>query len=416
MENVKTQNQFHFNNSPRVRHSVHYCYLHSKHPDQQPIVVIRLKELLMAIIQLNVKAAVFGGSHRYYHEQLDRFFRHFNDVNVKLVFFGGGSKSKDRLAKMTAKADQDYKKYSQLLNHLDEKNELKLCARSELRMCLGLYEEGIARKYGEYFLSTGASLNRDIVEYSRANENVVAILAKDSDFLLYNLGSVEYWSCGIEHLNFNDMTTVSFNQAAMLDHLNLSQNQFHVMVAIAGVILDDPKNRCYHVAKGVFKQRNPGSVQIIRSISDCVREKVPTDVEKPTFGAWTTMMFVSRTEEYCWLIEKQFKKYDVCTNKASVAESACDDANVTKKYKNIWAIVDDEVIRVDLNFIDIGRWNSNRNAMLFHNLFVLVFKRAMGIVLHSKRDEAPTRRFLMKGREKERCKILSKTLAYSSRK
>lgn len=394
-----------------------HCSFRSKHPDQQPIVVIRLKELMMSIIQLNVKAAFYGGSHRYYHEQLDKFFQHFHDLNVKLVFFGGGSKTKDRLAKMTVKTDQDYKKYSQLLKHIDKTNEVKLCARPELRLCLGLYEEGIARKYGEYCLSTGASLNGDIVEYSRENENVIAVLAKDSDFLLYNLKSVEYWSCGIDHLNFNDMTTKNFNQMAMLDHLKLTPYQFHVMLAIAGVILDDPKEHCFRVVKGVFNQKTPGSIQIIQSLSDYVREKVPEVEEKPNFGAWATMMFTTHLEKYCWLIEKQFKKYEICANQPSVPETTEHDAtNGGKKYKNIWSIVNDEVIRVDYNFIDISRWNKNRNAMPFHNLFVLVLKRAMGIVLHSKRDESLTRRFLIKGHENERCKILPKTLAYSSRK
>lgn len=392
-----------------------YISLHSAHPEQQPILIIRLEELLMSVVQLNVKAAFFGGSHRYYHEHLDKFFQHFRDLNVKLVFFGGGTKTKDKLNKLTMKTDQDCRKYSLLLKHVDKTNELKLCARPELRTCLGLYEEGIGRRYGEYVLSTG-SLNRDIVRYSRDNENVVAILAKDSDFLLYNLEAVEYWSCGIEHLNFNNMTTVSFNQKALLDHLKLSPYQFHVMVAIAGVILDDAKQHCHMVSKGIFKQKNPGSIQIIQSISDVIRDKIPQAEEKPNFGAWTTLMFKSTSEMYCWLIEKQFKKYDTCTNEPLNTGSVNEDTNGWTKYKNIWSIVNDEVIRIDYNFIDISRWNDNRNAMPFHNLFVLVFKRAMGIVLHAKRDETPKRRFLMKSHERERSKILPKTLIYPTRK
>lgn len=377
-------------------------------------MVIRLKELMMAVIQLNVKAAFFGGSHRYYHEELEKFFQQFRDLNVKLVFFCGGTKTKDKLNKMTLKVDQDCKKYSQLLKHIDKTKEVKLCSRPELRSCLGLYEEGIARKYGEYCLSTG-SLNKDIVQYSRENENVVAILAKDSDFLLYDLGSVEYWSCGIEHLNFNGMTTFTFNRQAMLEHLKLSPYQYHVMVAIAGVILNDIQKHAFRVSKGIMNQITPGSAYIIRSISDAVRDKVPETEDKPNFGAWTTFMFTSHLEEYCWLIEKQYKKYEICTAPVPDALPVVHDGtDLSKKYKNIWSIINDEVIRIDFSFIDISRWNNNRNAMPFQNLFVLVFKRAMGIVLHSKKDEAPVRRFLIKGYEFERCKILTKPLVYSS--
>lgn len=367
----------------------------------------------MSVIQLNVKAAFYGGSHRYYHEQLDKFLQQFRDLNVKLVFFGGGAKTKEKLAKMTSKVDQDCKRYSQLLKHIDKTNEVKLCARPELRTCLALYEEGIARKYGEYILSTG-SLNRDIVQYSSDTENVVAILAKDSDFLLYNLGSVEYWSCGIEHLNFNEMSTIAFNRPAVLDHLKLSPYQYHVMLAIAGVVLADIKTHSHRLKKGILNQPNPGSVQIIHSISDVVRDKVPAAEEKPNFGAWTTFMFTTNLEEYCWLIEKQFKKYEIGT--ASVTAPVHDGTDVLKKYKNIWSIVTDEVVRIDFTLIDVSRRDKNTNAMAFQNLFVLVFKRAMAIVLHAKREETPKRRFLVKGYEFERCKILTKTLVYSSRK
>lgn len=362
----------------------------------------------MAVVQLNVKAAVYGGSHRYYHEQLDKFFQQFLELNVQLVFFGGGTKAKDKLAKLASKVDQDFRKYSQMLSHIDKMHEVKVCARPELRVCLALYEEGIARKYGQWKISTG-SLNKDIVQYSQSNGNVVAILAKDSDFLLYDLGAVQYWSCGIEDMSFKDMTTVSFNHAAMLDHLKLTRHQFHALLAISGVILDEPKTHCHRVKKSIFKTKNPGSIQIIRSISDCIRKGVTGGEEaKPNFGAWTTMIFTTASEEYCWLIEKQFKKYDTSTE----ATNATGTDDVRPKYKNVWSIVNDEVTRVDHNFMELGRWNGNQNAMAYHSLFVLVFKRAMGIVLHSKKDEEPKRRFMMKGHETERCKILPKALAY----
>lgn len=371
----------------------------------------------MSIIQLNVRAAVLGGSHRYYHEELDKFFQQFQDLNVKLVFFGGGSYTKDRILKVISKFDQNYWKYMRMVHHVDKTKMLKLCTRPELRLCLGLYEEGIARKYGEYHNSTG-SLNKDMVEYARVHENVVAILAKDSDFLLYNLGprSVGYWSCGIEHMNFNEMTTISFNQKAMLDHLKLTPYQFHVMISIVGVILSDVKTHPYWVAKEVLKQKYPSSNEVIRSISDWVRDKIPEMEEKPNFGAWTTMIFRSHLEEYCWLIEKEYKKYDIAKIDPSDPKTVQDDQNVLEKYKNIWSILRDEVIRVDCSFIDLSRWNHDRNALPFQQLWVMVFKRAMGIVLHSKRDEIPKGRFLIKGRENEPCKLLTKTLEFSSRK
>lgn len=367
----------------------------------------------MSVVQLNVKAALFGGSHRFYHEQLDKFFQPLRDLDVKLVFFGGGAKTADKLKKMTQKSEQHYKKQLSLLNHIDKTGEMRLCSRPELRTYLGLYEEGIARKYGDFILATG-SLNKEIARYCRDNENVVAVLAKDSDFLIYDLRHVEYWSCGIEDLNFRDKTTISFNHAALLNHLSLTPHQFHVMVSIVGVILDDPKTHCSRVKRGIPNMSGT-TILIIRSISDCVRKNVPADIgdEKPKYGDWTNMIFYTNKEEYCWLIEKQFKKYDIPVNEA-VAQD--DSTNILRKYKFIWSVVNDNVIYIDHLFMDVSRWNSDPNAMSSQKLFVLALKRAMGIVLHPKREQALKRQFFMKGHVDEHFKVLPKELSYSSRK
>ncbi|KAG4067181.1 hypothetical protein HA402_000172 [Bradysia odoriphaga] len=383
------------------------------HPEQQPIVVCRLKEVLMSVVQLNIKAAFFGGSHRFYHQQLDKFFQPLLDMNVKLVFFGGGQKTKEKLEKLLPKMDHNYMKYNSLMAFYDKHKIMKTCARPELRTCLGLYEEGIARKYGEFILVTG-SLNKTIVEYCRGNENVVAVLAKDSDFTIYDLKHVEYWGCGIEELNFKNMTTFSFSRAALLAHLKLTPHQFHVLVAIVATILDDVQTNWLWLKKGVLPVKSLGSINIIRGVTACVRKNVPAVEEKPRFGDWTKMIFHSHHERYCWMIEKQFKKYELSEDKPA-AEDDKNTTNILKKYKGIWSIVNDDVLRIDYIFQDLDRWNDDRNAMSLQNLFVMVLKRAMGIVLHSKRDdETLKRRFLMRGHHNERFKVLPKTLIFSS--
>lgn len=416
----------------------------SEHPDRQPTIVVRLKELLFSVVQLNVKAACFGGSHQYYYDRLDAFMQAFTSLGVQFVFFGGYVGGPDRCAKRMARGDREYKKYSQIMRNIDDTNEIKSGVRSEVRMLLGLYEEGLAKKYGEYRYA-GDNLNQAIVSYVRANnENVVAVMAKDSDFLVYDLGEALYWGCGIEHLNFKDMTTYAYSRRAILEHLQLTPYQYHVMVAVLAVIQDDTRKHYGRTqfGKAVKKAKAPNQ-QKMYDLSECVRKCVAPETQAPHFAALAYDMFSTRIEEYCAAIKMQFDKYksDVVVddngNFAAIdekgaaldpngnvtdgvkpdSEPAIDAALIRRafiKNRSIHAILTDEIIVADVNFIDLGRWN-HPNAAAYSSLFVIVFKRAMGMVLKSKRGNSHDelrRRFMMKPRDCERFKVLNKTLLY----
>lgn len=484
----------------------------SAHPGQQPILVIRLKELLISVVQLNVKAACFGGSHQFYYDRLDAFLQSFVELGVKFVFFGGFSQSKagDRVAKQTWRGDRDYKKYLRILQSIDRSKQVKIGARSECRTLLGLYEEGLAAKYGEYRYCNGG-MNHAIVNYVHANSgDVVAVLAKDSDFLVYDLAESKYWSCAIEHLNFGEMMTFSFDRPAMLTYLKLSPYQFHVMAAILAALQDNVRLHYGHAKFGkATKQARTTNQQKIYDVWEVVQQRVAAHDNAPNFAALAAEMFNTRIDEYCGMIKRKFDEYKVdriepiktkeatsdahdgsgdgvarkiatdvessddaagsgdpvagaapateaaateeCGQSSSaivqsedhglistaeedkiILDSNCnvsvpegnekstpviDEALIQRasiKNRNIHAILADEIIIVDVNFIDLGRWN-HPNAMSFTSLFVIVFKRAMGLVLKSRRGSSKNvlrRRFLMKPRDGEKFKVLNKILLY----
>lgn len=248
---------------------------------------------------------------------MDAFFKPFIAIGAKFVLFGGGVKDHDKLNKLCHKDTRDHKRYLQLLKDIDKRNDFKAGARAEFRERLGLHEECLAIQYGEYRFSTG-DLNKDIVQFARSNENVVAVLAKDSDFLVYNMGDAIYWSCGIDELRFMDMTTNAFDRKAMVEHTQLTPYQFHIMVALLAVVQEDSRK---HLPNAKFdndrKTEATGSIKIIYDICECVKGRVPAELPADTpsqlidFKALATEMFARNVNEYCALIKKQYEKYNV---------------------------------------------------------------------------------------------------------
>lgn len=361
----------------------------------------------MSIVQLNVESGCFGGSHRFYHNQLKQFFQPFADAGVELVFFCGGSKSNDKLKKLLPKIDSSYSKYHRILESVDRDKKLPRCQRAEFRLTLGLYEEGIARQYGEYHLS-GGNLNKDMVKYCHQDDNVVAIMAKDSDFLVYNLKSVQYWSCGSEHLHFGEHTTVAFHQTALLAHMKLSPYQFHALISAAGVILDDPKTHRRNVRRDVLGDKHRESIQVIDKLCEWVRNNVAEDDEKIHLDQLTNGIFSYNLEQYHYNMEKQHKNYDVNANDVQVPSTDPAMAH----FKSIWTIFCGQPIRVEQNFIDLLQWTDDPNALAYHHLTVIVLRRIAGVILRHLNDESLKRSFVLKGGHRERCKTFEKSPIY----
>lgn len=377
------------------------------HPNVEPKIVVRLKELIIAITELNITATLFGGCHRYYHEQLKLFFQPFIDAGVKLVFFGGGFRSNDKLKKVCEKGDSLFNKCCSILQDIDCNKTLPKSNCGDLRMILGLYEEGIARQYGEYHKCRGY-LNKEIVQYCHNDGNVMAILAKDSDFLLYDLKSVQYWSCGNAHLNFKDHTTISFHQTALLEHLKLTPYQFNAMVVIAGVILDNIKEHRRFVQRGILKEFQPRAHDIIDSIREHVRTNVPSNDEKPNLDKWTTMTFHKQLEMYNYKMEKLSKYYNIQFD--DFPTPIIDP--ILEKYKHIWNIFIGRPMWLNDKFIDLNRVPNAVNSALFDDVLVLVLRRIAGFVLQHVKDEKREYSVVMKPGRFGQCKIFKKSPIY----
>lgn len=135
-----------------------------------------------------------------------------------------------------------YKKSTQILDQIDRRSNIDELDQGYFRSQFGVHVYAIANKYGE-FHAVGENLNKSIVQYARSDENVCAIMGNDSDFMLYNLGSVKYWLCGSEHFNIFTYCIISFSQKEMLKYLKLAPHHFHVMVAALKVLQSDECRR-----------------------------------------------------------------------------------------------------------------------------------------------------------------------------
>lgn len=89
-------------------------------------------------------------------------------------------------------------------------------------------------KFGEFHFSYSAKSTADfrleIAQFATRN-NVLAVLANDIDFLIYE-GDWKYW--GSKTLNHNSLTTMEYDKKALREHIGLSAKQMPLLATIAG--------------------------------------------------------------------------------------------------------------------------------------------------------------------------------------
>lgn len=363
-----------------------------ENPGKEPIIIVRLAEVVISIVQLDLIAAGFGGRHQICRKKLDALFKALLEAGAKLLFCGNatvrGYSSQDSINKLCSTKDQDYQRFMKVLNTVDVTKKMKPGSRGEIRTMLGLCEKQIAEQYGEYHMCA-KDINTEMLRLALNRENVLAILAKDSDFLLYNLGAVQYWSSGVEHLNFRDLETIWFDQRAMRKYVKLSPYQFHLLVAVLSTIYIED-NKKAQITQTIFRKKTQkpcsASIKLIYNISEAVKDNVPFQADATDFEAVSKMIFEKHWAQNVEHLKMQYKKYDVDQEDDS-ADGGDGDAGQQEFRENNWvyAIWNDYITTIPNHFVDLRAWNME-NSKTFSELAKYVNKRIFGVVLQCKHD------------------------------
>jgi hypothetical protein len=115
--------------------------------------------------------------------------------------------------------------------------------------------EQLARKYGQLIVTMSLKeCDTEIARYAFNNPKVLAIVADDSDFLIYP-GHWRYFS--LRNIDYDNFETYEYSRTALRSFLNLTDKELAILSALNGndIIKYDKVRDNFHVKMDSFKHK-----------------------------------------------------------------------------------------------------------------------------------------------------------------
>lgn len=194
------------------------------------------------------------------------------------------------------------------------------------RTLLGLDSETIAKKYGQLH-TTYVSSHVELLHYVKTHENVLAIMVKDSFYLMCGFHPTQLWLCGSEYLDIWQLRTKMCDVEALNNTLEFSALQKALFAAILTIFYKDltVQNLESRVKADNFfsdfeyKQTFPKgkerriSFQIILLAAHYLRNnEMPNSENEPNFPKIVNDIFDdNRNERLETILRKRYESYEI---------------------------------------------------------------------------------------------------------
>lgn len=180
-----------------------------------------------------------AGRQNVFEMMLDDLFIKLKETGAELVFYEDGSVSTKKYDTYIKRQDQKYVKSIQLqdlindgcpLNDIVEKNA---SSYGNLISEMGSVHtiEICARRHGTLTSTFTVECDTEMAEYASKTPAVLAIMADDSDFLIYS-GNWRYFS--LRHLDCDSLMTKEYSRIELRNYLKLSDTQMVVLSTLGG--------------------------------------------------------------------------------------------------------------------------------------------------------------------------------------
>lgn len=117
--------------------------------------------------------------------------------------------------------------------------------------------EDVARKYGKLIITFTRECDSEIARFCYKNTNVLAVIANDTDFLIF-AGHWRYFSLkDMDISNMATLDTIEFNRNALRLHLNLNDQELQILSTLNGndIIKYDQVKETFHTQLHPFKHK-----------------------------------------------------------------------------------------------------------------------------------------------------------------
>lgn len=167
-----------------------------------------------------------------YFRRVRGFFQRLVDAGAKFVFFTDGPVQNDKQPTWMKRQNTKYEDHLAVIDKLEKHVPLSDLVKQPIpttTMVASLIR-AIAKEFGPVNTSIHNECDLELAAYA-TETNAFAIMADDSDFLIYP-GQWRYWS--IKHIDHDRLTTIAYNRAGLRAHLGLSPEQLLLFANLAG--------------------------------------------------------------------------------------------------------------------------------------------------------------------------------------
>lgn len=181
---------------------------------------------MFAMFRTNKIWTLCGGRHQIFRKELETFMENLSEF-ADLVFFEDGPSVKEKQTTKTHRRKDRQDLEIKIVKQIDEGKPLREVTKfPRIKTTLNFL-----RKFDQRFITVTKECDREIARYAMKNESVLAVLANDTDFLIFP-GSWRYFS--MENINLTDMMTIEYSRTALRNYLGLNDKEMIILSTLGG--------------------------------------------------------------------------------------------------------------------------------------------------------------------------------------
>lgn len=177
-----------------------------------------------------------GGRHQIYRQIFEDFLGRLSAV-ADLVFFEDGPLPLEKLGTWLGRQRDRYDRTAKIMDMIDDNVPLsEICKLHESRELPRITTfvdmmEIVAMRFGKLIWTVTKECDAELARYANNNSSVLAVLAEDSDFLIF-AGKWQYWS--LLNLDKATMETCEYSREALRNYLEVNDQQLSIIATLAG--------------------------------------------------------------------------------------------------------------------------------------------------------------------------------------
>lgn len=291
------------------------------------------------------------------------------DAGAKLAFFVDGPHQAEKDEVWFQRQDEHYENELKIFNGISNGLNIASIVESVQSLSIGHVPilsplEELCKRFGYFHVSIQNECDLELAQYANKH-NAMAILANDSDFLIFS-GSWQYW-CSAS-LDWTTMKTIRYNRHNLCKELRLSQDQMSILATLNGndIITPEKLSKFHNSFKHYWKK--------FYNIADYVRTVpvLPKQLTETNLRVIAYDCFGVKRETDVKLLETSIQSYDIY-RKISTDDTEELGYGVNGVY--IW--MKDIPYAILLRYIDMRHEKFSR----FVELLIPWLQRQAGIVL-----------------------------------